>query len=279
MSTNSIATPAQAGVKPEVTSHPKRYHPALVALHWAIAILIFGAFFLSQGNEGEGRGRFRPGQGGNFPPQGFQQGGGNQQPFQGGDDEGAPQGFQPQIVSPGSQPNGNQQFQGDGNESPQGFPGGNFPGQTGSQSIFSTIGIHMIFGLVVLVLLIIRLIVRWTTKHPDWATAGNKFFDWIGVLTHWGLYLLTFAMVITGIVLADQRGILARTFGIGSTPTPGSFGRGGFGRGGFSIGFLHGGVWALLVLLMALHIGAALYHQFIIKDNLLARMWFGKKEE
>jgi cytochrome b561 len=79
-------------------------------------------------------------------------------------------------------------------------------------------------------------------------------------------------MVVTGIILADQRGMLARVFGIGSTPTPGSF-----RRGGFSLGFFHGGVWTLLILLIALHIGAALYHQFILKDNLLGRMWFGKQ--
>jgi len=249
MSTNS---------EPSITAKPKRYHPALVALHWLIAILIFGAFFLSQGGEGEGnRGRFQPGQG-NFPQQGFQQGNGNQQFQGGGDDEAPPANFQPQIQ-------GNQS----GNQPQQGFPR-----QGGAQGILSTIGIHMIFGLSVLVLLIIRLIVRWTTKHPEWASAGNKFFDWIGVLTHWGLYLLTFAMVITGIILDDQRGQLARTFGIGSVPV-----RGAFGRGGFSLGMFHGGVWALLALLMAVHIGAALYHQFIVKDNLMARMWFGKKSE
>jgi cytochrome b561 len=132
----------------------------------------------------------------------------------------------------------------------------------------------MIFGLVVLGLLIIRLIVRWTTKRPAWASAGNKYFDWVGELTHFGLYFLTFAMAITGIVLADNRGILARTFGIGSTPTPGSF-----GRGGFSLGSLHEGIWILLFLLILLHVGAALYHQFFVKDNLMGRMWFGKKNE
>jgi cytochrome b561 len=253
MSTNSVA--AEPEFMPANTAaasdKPKRYHPALVILHWLIAILIVGAFFLVQGNEGEGR-RFRPGQG-NFPQQGFQQGNDNPQ-FQGGEDDQAPPNFQPQIQ--GSQPQ-------------QGFPQ-----QSRTQGIFSTIGIHMIFGLAVLVLLVIRLIVRWTTKHPEWASAGNQFFDWVGVLTHWGLYLLTFAMVITGIILADQRGQLARTFGIGSTPV-----RGAFGRGGFSLGMFHGGIWALLVLLMAVHIGAALYHQFIVKDNLMARMWFGKKNE
>ncbi len=131
----------------------------------------------------------------------------------------------------------------------------------------------MIAGIAILVLLVIRLIVRWTTKHPDWASAGNKFFDWVGNLTHLGLYVLTFAMAITGIILASQRGQLARVLGIG-TFTPG-----GFRRGGFSLGFLHGGVWTLLLLLIVLHIGAALYHQFILKDNLMGRMWFGKQTE
>ena len=239
MTTDSLPNAAATNT-PVANATPKRYHPLLVTLHWLIAVLIFGAFFLAKGGENE-RGRFRPeGQPGNFPQQGFQNGQG----------QGNGQGF-------GSNNNG------------QGFPQGGFPQQ--SQSIFSTIGLHMLFGLTVLALVIIRVIVRYATKRPEWATAGNKFFNWIGELTHFGLYLLTFAIAITGIFLADQRGILARTFGIGSTPTPGSF-----RRGGFSIGFLHEGVWTLLVLLLILHIGAALYHQFILKDNLLSRIWWGK---
>ncbi len=132
----------------------------------------------------------------------------------------------------------------------------------------------MIAGIAILALLVIRLLVRWTTKRPDWASAGNKFFDQVGNLTHWGLYVLTFAMTITGIILASQRGQLARVLGIG-TATPGGFRRGGF----FSLGFLHGGVWTLLILLIVLHISATLYHQFILKDNLMGRMWFGKQTE
>lgn len=237
MSSQSVTVDSGSKVDTLDSAKLKRYHPALVALHWLIAILIFGAFFLAHGNEGE-RGRFRPEGQGNFPQQGFQSGS-----------------FRPN-------------FQG-GNSPQQGFPP-----QAGRQGIFSTIGWHMIVGIAVLILLVIRLIVRWTTKHPEWATAGNKLFDWVGNLTQLGLYILTFAMVITGIILADQRGILARTFGIGSTPTPGSF-----RRGGFSLGFFHGGVWTLLLLLIILHVGAALYHQFILKDNLLSRMWFGGQAE
>jgi len=232
MSTQSVVD--NTGLTPATSpssAKPRRYHPALVALHWLIAILIFGAFFLAQANEGD-RERFRPGEG-NFPPPGSQRG------------------VPPQNFNPGNPP--------------QGFP------REGSQSVFSAIGIHMVFGIVVLVLLIARLFVRWKTQHPEWLSAGNKYFDWIGSLTHWGLYVLTFAMTITGIILADQRGVLARTFGIGSTPTPGSF-----RRSGFSLGMFHGGIWVLLLLLIILHVGAALYHQFIRKDHILQRMWFGK---
>ena len=236
MTTQSITSELEAASAVKT----KRYHPALVALHWLIALMILGAVLLVGENEG-GRERFE-GSRGDFQGQALQQG------------NPPPQNF-------------------DADEAPQGFPQAGFP-QEGGQSAFSSTGIHMILGISILVLLIIRLVVRWTTKHPEWATAGNKFFDWIGVLTHWGLYLLTFGMVITGIILADTRGILARTFGIGSTPTPGSF-----GRGGFNLGFFHGSIWALLLLLILLHIGASLYHQFILKDNLLGRMWFGKRTE
>ena len=240
MSTNSVVSDSGLMSANSPAANPKRYHPVLVALHWLVTILIVGAFFLGQENEGE-RERFRPGEG-NFPQPGAQSQPGN--PPQSFDSDEAP---------------------------PPGLPQGGFPPQEGNQSIFSRIGLHMILGIAILVLLVIRLFVRWRTKHPEWQSAGNKIFDWVGNLTHFGLYLLTFGMAITGIILADQRGMLARVFGIGSTLTPGSF-----RRGGFSLGSLHGGIWTLLLLLMILHVGAALYHQFILKDNLLGRMWFGK---
>lgn len=196
---------------------PKRYHPALVVLHWIIAILIFATpLFVQDGGEGRR-------EGGSFNPGGV-----------------------------------------------------------------STLGIHMILGISVLVLLVIRLIIRWRTQRPDWATIGSGFLDKIGELTHWALYFFTFAITITGIILAVQTNRLARVFGLGGGTlpqfTPGQFPPGGVeGRfprgGGFFLGAFHGLSWTLLLLLIILHIGAALYHQFIRKDNLLGRMWFGRQYE
>ena len=200
MTTTSMVSSATQPATSKTTV--KRYHPALVSLHWIVAILIF-ATVLFAGEEGEGGAALSLG---GFPP----------------------------------------------------------------------IGIHMILGITTLALLIIRLLVRWFTKHPNWASTGTPFLDLIGKLTHFGLYFFTFSITITGIIMASQRGLLARVLGIG-TAAARSFGSRGFG--GFALGAFHGLSWSLLFLLILLHVGAALYHQFFKKDNLLSRMWFGKQAE
>jgi cytochrome b561 len=133
------------------------------------------------------------------------------------------------------------------------------------------LGIHMIFGVTVLILLIARLIVRWNTQHPDWASTGNRFLDKVGELTHWALYFLAFSMTITGIFLATQGNRFARVFGLAGAAVAQNRPR------GITIGGFHGLIWFFLFLLILLHVGAALYHQFILKDNLLGRMWYGKE--
>ena len=196
METTSMASTATKSTSTEMTT--KRYHPALVSLHWLVMILIFTTLLFA-GEQGEGGMAFTIG---GFPP----------------------------------------------------------------------IGIHMILGISTLALLTIRLFVRWLTKHPDWATAGNPFLDMVGKFTHFGLYFFTFSITITGIVMASQRGLLAKVLGIGTAAA------GNFSRRGFSLGAFHGLSWALLFILILLHVGAALYHQFFIKDNLLGRMWYGKQD-
>jgi len=131
------------------------------------------------------------------------------------------------------------------------------------------IGIHMLIGSLVLVLLILRLFMRLGVKRPEPATAGHVLLDKLGVLTHYALYLFTFAMTISGLVMSLERGYFAKLFGIGSVPQS-------FHRGGFPWEVIHGTSWSFLVFFILLHIGAALYHQFIRRDRLLGRMWLGR---
>ena len=131
------------------------------------------------------------------------------------------------------------------------------------------VGIHMLTGMLILVLLSLRLVTRLTTKRPEPATAGHIALDKVGVLTHYALYLFTFSMTISGIIMTAQRGYFAKLFGIGSVPQH-------FQRGGIPWEAIHGLSWAFLGFFIFVHVGAALYHQFIRRDHLLSRMWVGK---
>lgn len=128
--------------------------------------------------------------------------------------------------------------------------------------------IHAYIGIFITILLVARLIVLFTTKRPAPADAGNSFLNFVGKAVHFLLYVLIIGMALSGLGMFQQ----ANLPGIfsGAAPYPTDF---------FSypprIG--HGLTSTLLVLLILLHVGAALYHQFIRKDNLLSRMWFGKR--
>ncbi len=127
---------------------------------------------------------------------------------------------------------------------------------------------HMTMGLTILTLTVIRLVVRFVSKKPAPATAGHPILDKIGVATHWLLYLGALGMGISGLGIASQAGIFP-LLGGAEISLPADF-------MAYPPRIGHGLVARLLLGLIALHVGAALYHQFIRKDGLLGRMWFGK---
>lgn len=131
------------------------------------------------------------------------------------------------------------------------------------------LGIHITLGIVTLVVIVARFIARFRLPRPASATTGNALLDWVGKLTHYALYALVFLMVISGMSLSLRAGLLPIIFGGSGAALPADF-------YAFNARILHGFVAPALALLVVLHVGAALYHQFKLKDNLLARMWYGK---
>ena len=123
---------------------------------------------------------------------------------------------------------------------------------------------HIPVGLSILALMIVRLVVRHRTPHPEPATAGSALLDTIGVLTHYALYLLAILMPLAGLSLALVYGLLPIQVGAAADLL-------------YRFGSLHKWIAIALALLIGLHIGAAFYHQLFRKDNLLSRMWYGKK--
>ncbi|MBK9208641.1 MAG: cytochrome b [Anaerolineales bacterium] len=131
------------------------------------------------------------------------------------------------------------------------------------------LGIHMLLGGITLMVIIARFITRLRLPKPDSATTGNAFLDQIGKLVHYALYVFVFLMTISGMALSFQSGLMPIVFGNSGAALPVDF-------LAFTSRMLHGFIASALVLLILLHAGAALYHQFMLKDNLLARMWYGK---
>ena len=129
----------------------------------------------------------------------------------------------------------------------------------------SPINIHMILGALLLITLLVRIVVRFTTRRPAWADTGNPLFNKLGELVHYGLYLAAFFILGMGALIAYNRNLFAYVLGTGSA----------VGRAG-ALGAIHQLGWILVIGLILLHVGAALYHQLILKDNRFTRMWYGR---
>jgi cytochrome b561 len=132
-----------------------------------------------------------------------------------------------------------------------------------------TLSLHMPVGISLLVLMVVRLFVRFFTPKPEPATAGNPILDKIGVVVHYLFYLVVIGMGVSGMGTSIQAGLTAIVFERSGALPP------DFAVFPPAIG--HGFLSYVLTGLVFLHVGAALFHQFIRKDNLLARMWFGKE--
>lgn len=130
------------------------------------------------------------------------------------------------------------------------------------------IAYHKALGAVFLLWTLLRLVnILFRPKLPSvvqpiWQTVAAH-------LVYFGLYVAMLAMPVLGILMSVYGGRSVNIFGLFEIPvfvTPNremaSF-----------YNYLHTEVvFPILLVLIALHIAAALYHQFIVKDNILSRM-------
>ncbi|OPH35335.1 cytochrome b [Moraxella lacunata] len=130
------------------------------------------------------------------------------------------------------------------------------------------ISLHKSIGASFFIWTVLRIINRFITKAPPhppmpkWQTA-------IAHLTHLGLYIAMLAMPITGMLMSMYGGRGVSVFGLFSLPSVVGIDR----QMAKVMNGLHtGAVFYVLVFLVIAHVGGALYHQFVMKDNLISRM-------
>ena len=128
------------------------------------------------------------------------------------------------------------------------------------------IWVHIFLGGIVLFLIVVG--IAWRLTHhvpqlpelPGWQRLA-------ATATHWALYLLILAMTVLGWAAANFRGWPATVFG---APIPALANKGD--RWAHTAGDVHSFLVNVLLGLVILHVVAALYHHFFLRDKVLRRM-------
>jgi len=129
---------------------------------------------------------------------------------------------------------------------------------------------HMSGGMAILVLMLIRLVIRASSVHPAPASAGHPILDWLAWASHRLFYVTVIAMALSGIIMALQTGLFDIVFFEHGKIPPDFW--------AFPIRSVHYVLSRVLMTLIAVHIVAALYHTFLLRDGLLGRMFFGRRQ-
>lgn len=130
---------------------------------------------------------------------------------------------------------------------------------------------HMSMGGLILLLMLVRLIVRTRTKKPPHVETGNSLLDRAGVWMHWTLYAVVILMAGSGIGISVLAGLPPIVFGGSGDPLPADF-------WAYPPRYAHAVLANILMALIVLHIAAFAWHQWIKKDSLFRRMWFGDRQ-
>jgi cytochrome b561 len=128
---------------------------------------------------------------------------------------------------------------------------------------------HMIIGGVIGMIVVARLVLRFGTRQPDRFKSGSAFLDAAAPIVHGALYVAVLGMVTSGIALAIFAGLPAIVFGNSGAALPPDFWQ-------YPPRFIHALFSKILIVLVGLHVAAAVFHQFVRKDRLFQRMGFSR---
>lgn len=130
------------------------------------------------------------------------------------------------------------------------------------------VSLHMSFGVIVLVVMLMRVLWRITHQPPKLPPTLTRLEIGASHVVHYLLYLLLIALPFSGWAWASARGWEVNLFSAVKLPALLSA-HSAYGR---LAGNLHSGIATVVLLLIASHVGAALYHFYVKKDLVMERM-------
>ena len=128
--------------------------------------------------------------------------------------------------------------------------------------------LHLALGSGLLLVVLLRILWRLTHRPPP-PPPLPALHRKLAAMTHFLLYVTLILMPLSGWAAASADGYPVRAFGLLALPALVPY----RARIGFILGMVHADVlyWIFLALI-ALHVGAALYHRLIKRDSVLSRM-------
>jgi len=126
---------------------------------------------------------------------------------------------------------------------------------------------HLFFGTLILTVMLLR--VFWRVSHPaPISVPMPRWQELASKAIHQSIYIVLLTLPLMGWANASSRGWDVKLFGLISLPALSPKGS----DWGHELGDVHQAVAIALLVLVGLHVVAALYHQLILRDNLLQRM-------
>lgn len=129
--------------------------------------------------------------------------------------------------------------------------------------------VHKNAGLLVLALVILRLSWRQFRPPPPLPESVPRWQAWLATLNHRLLYLLLVVMPIAGYVRVKAGGFPIET--LDAWGVPALVPKSDYVAGIAKTLHYYGGL--AITALIALHVLAAMYHHFVRRDGVVARMW------
>ena len=129
-------------------------------------------------------------------------------------------------------------------------------------------GWHKEWGIVVLMLVVFRLLWRLSTFQPPYPSHMPTWQKWAASSVHFAFYLLMIAMPLSGWLLSSASGLPVSFFGWFVLPDLIS----GNEQSRYLLTEVHKWLGYAFIAAICGHVGAALQHHFIDKDDILRRM-------